>query len=64
MPITPGEAADIAKSHGLSLSDATALRSLADTPHEAAELAAKFKHTPDETDPAKLAELISRDGLF
>lgn len=57
MPITPGEATDIAKAHGLSLSDATALRALADTPHEASELAAKFKHgSRDDLDPAKLAD--------
>jgi hypothetical protein len=47
-------AADVARRHGLTLSDANALRSLADSERAADELAFAFAH-PEETDPHKLA---------
>ena len=42
MPITASEAAEIARAHGLSLSDAVALSRLSATVAEAESLAAQF----------------------
>lgn len=46
MPITPTEAADIARKHGLTLSDAAGLAALANTLDEAETIAARFA-TPE-----------------
>ena len=51
MPITAGEATDIAKAHGLSRHDVTTLQALANSTHEAWELAAQFKHRGDRSEP-------------
>lgn len=42
MPITPEQAVDAARRHGLSLTDAAGLLGLADTPTEADAIAARF----------------------
>lgn len=42
MPITPAEAADVAKRHGLSLQDAAGLLSLADDLADAEAIASRF----------------------
>jgi len=46
VPITPTEAADIARKHGLTLSDAAGLAALANTLDEAETIAARFA-TPE-----------------
>lgn len=48
MSIDSKEAAQIAKKHGLSLTDAAALARLAETPEEAEELAALFTGKQEE----------------
>jgi hypothetical protein len=57
MPILPTEAADIAKAHGLTLSDARALAVMADTIEHAEELAAKF--TPEEYGEVRGVEIAT-----
>lgn len=47
MPITPGQAAAVARRHGLSLQDAAGLVALADTAEEADRLAAGFAQPVD-----------------
>lgn len=56
--ITSKEAAEVARKHGLSLTDASALSRLADSTEEADELAAMFADKGD--DPRKLAESVPR----
>lgn len=46
MPITPDEAAAIAREAGLTLTDASALRNLADNRDEAVALAERFRDLP------------------
>lgn len=68
MPLTAEQAADIARQHGLSLTDATALRLLADTAAQAHDIAARFtpavtRETVADSVAAKsahLAEIRSR----
>jgi hypothetical protein len=64
MPIPANEAADIAKEHGLGLSDAVALSTLADDKDHAAKLAARFKPQDDEGAEAKaIADRIDGPGF-
>ena len=56
MPLTADEAVEIVKRHGLELRDATALRSLADDPDTADQLAAKFSA---QADPDKVAAQVT-----
>ena len=56
MPLTSDEAVEIVKRHGLELRDATALRSLADDPDTADQLAAKFSA---QADPNKVAAKVA-----
>ena len=52
MALTPEEAADIARKHGLSMLDAAGLLSLADNAQHADQIAARFASTePEGTDP-------------
>jgi hypothetical protein len=50
MALTPDEAADIARRHGLTVADAASLRALADDTDQADRIAAKFAR---DADPAK-----------
>lgn len=56
MSITAKEAAEVAKAHGLTLSDASALSRLAESPAEADLLASMFSGKPATIEP-------TRDGL-
>ncbi|MEX2659710.1 MAG: hypothetical protein WD232_08435 [Acidimicrobiales bacterium] len=58
MTITEDEAADIAKRHGLGLSDAVSLRDLAADTDHAEALAARF--APGELTPDQLADAVER----
>lgn len=52
MPITPAQAAEVARRHGLSLLDASGLLNLADTAEEADAIAATFAQ-PDNDNAAR-----------
>jgi pyridoxine 5'-phosphate synthase PdxJ len=54
-------AAEIAKEHGLTLTDAAALQKLADSKEDAEMLASLFADE-SETDPRKLAQSFPRTG--
>lgn len=55
MPITPDEAADIARRHGLGLNDAAGLMNLANDADDAERIASRFAGTgPDEAREAEL----------
>lgn len=60
MTITAKEAGQIARKHGLSLSDAAALAKLADTAQEAHDLAAMFAAGPVNDDPDGLRAALER----
>lgn len=57
MPLSSQEAAEVAARRGLSLSDAAALRQLADSTEEADSLAQQFA-ADDDVDPAEVAKRI------
>ncbi len=52
MPISAQEAADVAAARGLSLSDARALRGLAESVEEAEKLADRFRREEHEHEQA------------
>lgn len=60
MPITVDQAAEIARRHGLNLSDAQALSMLSDDEEHAERLARQF--TPEQTPDELAAAVDSRLG--
>lgn len=63
MPLTPSQAADIAKRHGLTLTDAAGLLGLADTAAEADTIAARFATgtTSESVGAEYVRQLFGRD---
>jgi hypothetical protein len=62
MPITASEAAEIARAHGLSLSDAVALSRLSATVEEAQALAAQF--APEAPEPDMNTKIRKQAGAI
>jgi hypothetical protein len=60
LPITPEEAADIARRHGLTLNDAAGLLNLADDTEDADRIAKRFAETEDDPWRAVVADLFGR----
>jgi len=58
MPLTPDQAANVARRHGLSLMDAAGLLSLADTETEADRIAASFAGTDAEAATREFAAAL------
>jgi hypothetical protein len=56
LPLTPDDAARIARRHGLTLQDAAGLLTLADHPDDAERIAAAFARPDPDTTARKLAE--------
>lgn len=58
--ITSRKAAEVAKEHGLGLSDAAALARLADDETDAHEIAAMFADKAEDVDPAAAIKNLPR----
>lgn len=60
MPLDTTTAAEVAREHGLTLSDAQALAVLADTRDEATDLAARFAPPSNSSEPDDMANEVIR----